>query len=193
MEHHANLPVLPFADPAAWERWLEDHHAHAHGLWLKLAKRGSGIASVTYAQALDVALCFGWIDSQKAAWDERWFLQRFTPRRPRGRWSQANREKAEALEREGRLRAAGALEVQRAREDGRWEAAYAGQARAQVPDDLRRELERDPEALRFFESLESHNRYAILYRIEDARRPETRARRIQRFMEMLRAGEKLHP
>lgn len=193
MELHGDLPVLPFADATAWERWLQENHSDAPGLWLKLAKRASGIASVTYGEAVEVALCFGWIDSQKAGWDELWFLQRFTPRRPRSRWSRSNRDKALQLENEGRLRPAGAREVELARADGRWEAAYAGQASAEVPEDLRRELERDPQARRFFDSLESHNRYSIVYRIEEARRPQTRARRVERFMEMLRAGEKPHP
>ncbi len=193
MELHKDLPVLPFADATAWERWLGENHSEAPGLWLKLAKRASGIASVTYAEAVEVALCFGWIDSQKAGWDELWFLQRFTPRRPRSRWSRTNRDKAQELESEGRLRPAGAREVELARADGRWDAAYAGQASAEVPADLRRELERDAHARELFESLESHNRYSIIYRIEEARRPETRARRVERFMEMLRAGEKPHP
>jgi uncharacterized protein YdeI (YjbR/CyaY-like superfamily) len=192
MEEHRGLPVIPFADAAAWERWLGEHHESAAGLWLKLAKKNAGIESVTYAQAAEVALCFGWIDSQKASWDEQWFLQRFTPRRARSRWSQANRETAQALQREGRMRPAGALQVKLAKADGRWEAAYAGQASMQVPEDLQRELDGDSAARHFFESLESHNRYAILYRVHDAKRPETRARRIERFMEMLRAGEKPH-
>ena len=193
MEEHRGLPVIPFADAAAWERWLEEHHEDASGLWLKLAKKGSQIASVTYAQAVELALCFGWIDGQKGAYDEHWWLQRFTPRGPRSRWSRINREKAQELERAGRLRPAGLREIECAREDGRWEAAYESQSRATVPEDLQRELDRDPAARAFFESLERHNRYAILYRIQDAKRPETRARRLRQFMEMLRAGEKLHP
>ena len=192
MEEHRGLPVIPFADAEAWERWLEEHHANAPGLWLKLAKKGAPIASVTYAQALELALCFGWIDGQKGAYDERWWLQRFTPRGPRSRWSRINRENAQELERVGRLRPAGLREIERARADGRWEAAYESQSRAAVPEDLQRELDRDPAARAFFESLESHNRYAILYRIHEAKRPETRARRIARFMEMLRAGERPH-
>jgi uncharacterized protein YdeI (YjbR/CyaY-like superfamily) len=193
MEEHRGLPVTPFAAAEAWERWLEEHHESAPGLWLKLAKKDAQIASVSYAQAVELALCFGWIDGQKGAYDERWWLQRFTPRGPRSRWSRINREKAHELERAGRLRPAGLREIERARADGRWEAAYESQSRATVPDDLRRELDRDPVARAFFESLESHNRYAILYRIHDAKRPETRARRIARFMEMLRAGERPHP
>ena len=192
MEEHRGLPVIPFADAADWERWLDEHHEDAPGLWLKLAKKDSQVASVTYAQAVELALCFGWIDGQKGAYDESWWLQRFTPRGSRSRWSRINREKAEELERDGRLRPAGLREVQRARADGRWEAAYESQSRATVPEDLQRELDRDPAARAFFESLESHNRYAILYRVHEAKRPETRARRIARFMEMLRAGEKPH-
>jgi uncharacterized protein YdeI (YjbR/CyaY-like superfamily) len=193
MEEHRGLPVVPCTDAHDWELWLEEHHESAPGVWLKLAKKDTQIASITYSQAVELALCFGWIDGQKGAYDEGWWLQRFTPRGPRSRWSRINREKAQALERAGRLRAAGLREVERARADGRWEAAYESQSRATVPDDLRRELDRDPAALAFFESLESHNRYAILYRLQDAKRPETRARRLQQFMEMLRAGEKLHP
>ncbi len=193
MEEHRGLPVIPFTDAEDWERWLDEHHDSAPGLWLKLAKKDAQIASVTYAQAVELALCFGWIDGQKGAYDERWWLQRFTPRGPRSRWSRINREKAQQLERAGRLRPAGLREVQRAGADGRWEAAYDGQARVTVPEDLQRELDRDPTTRAFFESLESHNRYAILYRIHEAKRPETRARRIARFMEMLRAGERVHP
>jgi uncharacterized protein YdeI (YjbR/CyaY-like superfamily) len=193
MEEHRGLPVIPFAHAEDWEVWLREHHESAAGLWLKLAKKDSQIASVSYAQALEIALCFGWIDGQKGAYDEHWWLQRFTPRGSRSRWSRINREKAEELERAGRLRPAGVREIERARADGRWEAAYESQSRATVPDDLRRELDRDPAARAFFESLQSHNRYAILYRIHDAKRPETRARRIARFMEMLRAGERPHP
>jgi uncharacterized protein YdeI (YjbR/CyaY-like superfamily) len=192
MDELQGQPILPFTGPEEWERWLAERHESSGGVWLKLAKKGSGAASVTYVEAVEVALCFGWIDGQKRACDERWWLQRFTPRGPRSRWSQINREKAEALERDGRLRPAGLLQVQRARADGRWEAAYESQSRATVPEDLLRELDRDPAARAFFDSLESHNRYAILYRIHEAKRPETRARRIERFMAMLRAGERVH-
>src|ERR1700689_75614 len=124
MEERSGLPVIPFADAETWERWLAEHHQDAPGLWLKLAKKDAQIASVTYAQAVELALCFGWIDGQKGAYDERWWLQRFTPRGPRSRWSRINREKAQELERAGLLRPSGLQEVQRARADGRWEAAY---------------------------------------------------------------------
>ena len=161
-------------------------------MWIKVAKKASGIESVTTAEALDVALCFGWIDSRREALDEQYFLQRYTPRQPRGRWSRINREKVERLTAEGRMRASGLAEVERAKADGRWDAAYDGQRAATVPDDLQRELDARPAAKAFFETLNSQNRYAILYRLDDAKRPETRARRLAKFVAMLEAGEKIH-
>jgi uncharacterized protein YdeI (YjbR/CyaY-like superfamily) len=186
------LPTLLFPAPADLERWLEDNHGSSEGVWLRIAKKGSGERSVTYAEALELALAFGWIDSQKRALDETHFLQRFTPRRPRGRWSRINREKAEALIEAGRMRPAGMAEVEAARADGRWEAAYEGQARAAVPEDLRRELASRPAAKRFFEELDGANRYAILYRLDEAKKPETRERRLRKFVEMLERGERIH-
>lgn len=186
------LPTLLFPTPADLEDWLEANHGSSGGVWLKIAKKGSGERSVNYAEALELALAFGWIDSQKRGLDETHFLQRFTPRRPRGRWSRINREKAEALIAAGRMRATGMAEVEAAKADGRWEAAYDGQARAAVPDDLRRELEARPAARRFFEGLDSANRYAIIYRLNDAKKPETRERRLRKFVEMLERGEKVH-
>ncbi len=144
------------------------------------------------ARRLEVALCFGWIDSQKRGLDETHFLQRFTPRRPRGRWSKINREKAEALIEAGRMRPAGLAEVEAAKGDGRWEAAYDGQGAAKVPPDLQRELDANPAAAEFFASLDSSNRYAILYRLDEAKRPETRVRRLKKFVDMLERGEKIH-
>ncbi|MFN8218400.1 MAG: YdeI/OmpD-associated family protein [Solirubrobacterales bacterium] len=188
-----NLPTLPFASAAELEEWLEANHVDSGGIWLKIAKKGSGIASVTYAEALEVALCFGWIDSQKRGFDEQFFLQRFTPRRPGGKWSQLNREKAEVLIDAGAMRPAGLAEVEAARADGRWEAAYAGQRAARVPDDLQRELDRNAAAREFFAALDSANRYAILYRLEDAKKPETRERRLRKFVAMLERGERIHP
>jgi uncharacterized protein YdeI (YjbR/CyaY-like superfamily) len=158
-----------------------------------MAKKGAAVASVRYPEVLDSALCYGWIDGRREALDERYFLQRFTPRRPRGRWSWINREKAERLIAEGRMRPAGLAEVQRAKTDGRWEAAYAGQKSATVPEDLQRELDARPQAQAFFAKLSSQNRYAILYRLGDAKRPETRARRLAQFVGMLEAGETIHP
>ena len=141
-----DLPIKLFASRAQLEAWLEEHHAESGGIWLKIAKKGSGVASVSYAEALELALCFGWIDSQKRGFDEKHFLQRFTPRRPRGKWSQINREKAEGLIASGAMRPAGQTEVDAAKADGRWDAAYAGQRTAEVPDDLRRELDENEAA-----------------------------------------------
>jgi uncharacterized protein YdeI (YjbR/CyaY-like superfamily) len=186
------LPQLSFTSEADWESWLSDHHAASEGVWVKIAKKDAGIESVRYPEVLEVALCFGWIDGRRAALDERYFLQRFTPRRPRSRWSQNNRRTAERLIAQGRMRPAGRAEVERARADGRWEAAYAGQKTITVPADLRRALEASPRAKAFFAELSSQNRYAILFRLHDARRPETRARRLEKFLAMLEAGETLH-
>jgi uncharacterized protein YdeI (YjbR/CyaY-like superfamily) len=186
------LAQIAFPSPAAWERWLEENHDASGGVWVKIAKKGTGIDSVRYPEVLETALCFGWIDGRRQALDETWFLQRFTPRRARSRWSRINRDTAERLIAEGRMRPAGLAEVERAKGDGRWEAAYEGQKSITVPDDLRRELDARPEAKLFFEGLSSQNRYAILYRLHDAKRPETRARRLEKFVAMLEAGETIH-
>ena len=174
------------------EAWLEENHASSDGIWLQIAKKGAALPTVTYAEALGLALCFGWIDSQKRGLDEEHFLQRFTPRRPRGRWSRINREKAEALIAAGTMRPAGLAEVEAAKADGRWEAAYEGQRTAKVPADLQRELDANPAAAEFFAALDSANRYAIVYRLEDAKKPETRERRLAKFVAMLERGEKIH-
>jgi uncharacterized protein YdeI (YjbR/CyaY-like superfamily) len=187
-----DLPVLLFATPAELEAWLEENHAQSAGLWLKVAKKDSGERSVTYAEALELALCFGWIDSQKRGHDEKFFLQRFTPRRPRGRWSRINRDKAEALLAAGAMRPAGLAEVEAAKADGRWEAAYEGQRSAKVPPDLQRELDANDAACEFFAGLDGANRYAIVYRLEEAKKPETRERRLRKFVAMLERGEKIH-
>lgn len=186
------LPILLFASPVDLERWLEANAAGSSGLWLKIAKKGAPEPSVTYAEALELALCFGWIDSRKRGLDDTHFLQRFTPRRPRGRWSKINREKVEALEAEGRLRPAGAAEVAAAKADGRWDAAYEGQRTAPVPVDLQRALDASPAAAAFFAELDSANRYAITYRLAEAKKPETRDRRLRKFVAMLERGEKIH-
>lgn len=160
---------------------------------VKIAKKASGIPSVTYAEALEVALCYGWIDGQRNRFDDQWFLQRFTPRRPRSNWSKVNCAKVERLMEEGRMRPPGLAEVERARADGRWAAAYDAPSTATVPDDLQRALDRNPAAAAFFATLNSQNRYAILYRIQDAKKPETRARRIEKFVAMLDEGTRIHP
>ena len=187
-----DLEIILFADPAELEEWLEANGEGSSGVWLKIAKKGAPEPSITYAEALELALCFGWIDSQKRGHDETHFLQRFTPRRPRGRWSKINREKAEALEEAGALRPAGAAEVAAAKADGRWEAAYEGQRTAGVPDDLRAELDANPAAAAFFADLDSANRYAITYRLAEAKKAETRSRRLAKFVAMLERGEKVH-
>ena len=187
-----SFPTRTSASARAWERWLEANH-DADGVWIKMAKKGSGIASVTHAEALEAALCFGWIDGQRKGLDETFFLQKFTPRRPRSKWSRINRRKAEQLIAAGRMRPAGLAEVERARADGRWKAAYEPQSTARVPDDLQRELDSRPEAAKFFASLDSRNRYAILYRLQDAKRPETRARRLAEFVAILEEHRKPYP
>jgi len=186
------LPILLFAAAADFETWLEKNHAASEGLWLKIAKKGSGETSVSYGEALELALCFGWIDSQKRRHDETHFLQRFTPRRPRGKWSRINRKKVEGLIAVGSMRPTGMAEVEAAKADGRWEAAYEGQRTAKVPDDLQRELDQNTVAREFFASLDSANRYAILYRLDDAKKPETRERRLRKFVAMLERRERLH-
>ena len=187
------LPAIAFASPEAWERWLEDNHRASDGVWIKMGKKQAGVESVRYPEVLECALCFGWIDARREALDERHFLQRFTPRRPRSKWSRINRDTAERLITERRMRPAGLAEVEGARADGRREAAYESQRRITVPEDLQRELDARPSASAFFAGLSSQNRYAILYRLQDAKRPQTRARRLQQFVAMLEAGETIHP
>jgi len=188
----AELPIVPFASPAEWQAWLEEH-ADADGVWVKLAKKGAGIPTVTYAEAVEVALCFGWIDGQSRGLDERYYLQRFTPRRARSVWSKLNRARIEALIESGAMRPAGLREVERAKADGRWVAAYDPPSTATVPDDFQQALDRDEAARDFFATLDGQNRYAILHRLQGVKKPETRARNIERFVAMLAAGEKLYP
>jgi uncharacterized protein YdeI (YjbR/CyaY-like superfamily) len=187
-----SLLRIHFASSAEWQRWLQENHAVAGGVWIKMAKKDTGIESVRYPEVLESALCFGWIDGRREALDEHFFLQRFTPRRSRSNWSRINRETAERLIGDGRMHPAGLAEVERARADGRWQAAYDGQRRIAVPEDLQRELDARPKARAFFAELSSQNRYAILYRLQDAKRPETRARRLMRFVAMLEDGETVH-
>jgi uncharacterized protein YdeI (YjbR/CyaY-like superfamily) len=187
-----DLPVLELADRAAWAVWLGAEHATAPGAWLKIAKAGGGAETVSYADALDVALCYGWIDGRKGGLDERFWLQRFTPRTARSRWSKRNRTRAQELIASGEMHPAGLREVERARADGRWEAAYDSHSTATVPPDLQAALDANPAAAAFFAGLDSANRYAILYRVQDARRPETRARRIAAFVAMLAEGRRIH-
>jgi uncharacterized protein YdeI (YjbR/CyaY-like superfamily) len=188
-----DLAIKPFRSQRAWERWLGANHETSPGVWLKVAKKASGIASVNHAEALEVAICHGWIDGQRRALDEQFFLQKFTPRGPRSTWSRVNREKALDLIARGRMQPAGLREVERAKADGRWEAAYEPQSTATVPDDLQRQLDANPRAAEFFSSLDSRNRYAILYRLQNAKKSETRARRLAQFVAMLDEHRKLYP
>ena len=187
------LPVMSFESTDAWDAWLAAHHADSSGLWLKIAKKGAAGRTISYSQALDVALCHGWIDGQKGRHDDEFWLQRFTPRKPASKWSKINTERAEALIASGRMRPAGLREVERAQADGRWEQAYESQSRVTVPEDLARALAANERARAFFATLDSANRYAILYRIGTAKKPETRARRIDTYVAMLSEHKKIHP
>lgn len=185
--------MLSFASGSSFGSWLADHHEASAGLWVKIARKGSGHDSVTYAEAVDLALCHGWIDSQARSFDDAHWLQRFTPRKPRSRWSKVNRDKVSRLIASGAMQPAGLREVERAKADGRWDAAYDSSRTATVPDDLLAALEGESSAKEFFAGLDSRNRYAILHRIADAKRSETRARRIEKYVAMLAAGEKVYP
>jgi len=180
-------------DARAWERWLEEHGGSSPGVRLAIAKKGAGVASVSYSDAVDVALCFGWIDGQKGRLDERYYVQLFTPRRPGSIWSQVNRERVRRLTDAGRMRTAGRAAVEQAQANGRWEAAYAPQGSASVPDDLAAALAATPGAAEQFAGLDSVNRYAILFRIGNVKRPETRARKIAEYVAMLARGETIYP
>ena len=187
------LPVMAFESTQAWDAWLAAHAAGSPGLWLKIAKKGSAGQSISYSEALDVALCHGWIDGQKGRHDDDYWLQRFTPRKPGSNWSKINTERAAALIESGRMKPAGLREVEQAQADGRWERAYQSQSRITVPDDLARALAANPRASEFFATLDGANRYAVLYRITSAKRPETRAKRIDTFVTMLSEHKKIHP
>ncbi|MEP7218044.1 MAG: YdeI/OmpD-associated family protein [Bacteroidota bacterium] len=188
----AELPILPFESPEEWNAWLEAHHASSPGIWLMFAKKGSDIPSVTYAEAVDVALCHGWIDGQKKANDASTWLQKFTPRGTRSIWSKINRDKVEKFISDGLMRPAGLATIERAKQNGQWDAAYDSPSKAVVPDDFQSELDRHPKALAFFATLNSANRYALTFRIQTAKKAETRARKIQEFIRMLENGEKFH-
>ena len=186
-------PVKRFATRAAWHTWLDRHHASSSGLWIELARKESGLRSVTHAEAVEEALCYGWIDGQARSVSDTHYRQRFTPRRPRSKWSQINCAAVERLHAAGRLAPAAIREMEAAKRDGRCEAAYASPSRIEVPADLRAALRRSRAAREAFEALDSRNRYAILYRLHDAKKPETRTSRLAKFVRMLEAGETLHP
>ena len=187
-----DLPVLSFATPKAWSGWLAAHHASSRGVWLKIAKARTSSASITYAQAIEGALAWGWIDGQKGKLDDAWWLQRFTPRKAKSPWSKINRAKAEALIAAGSMQPPGLAEVERAKCDGRWERAYDGAGSSSVPADLAAAFARNARALAFFETLDGANRYAILYRVQTAKKPETRAERITRFVAICARHETIH-
>jgi uncharacterized protein YdeI (YjbR/CyaY-like superfamily) len=201
------LPVLTFSSVESWRQWLAAEAAASPGVWLKLAKKtgttggpggssppaGTAEPTLSYAEALEVALCFGWIDGQKGRLDDRHWLQRFTPRKPGSRWSKINTQKAEALIEAGQMQSAGLREVELAKADGRWEQAYSGQRDAAVPEDLRQALDANPAASEFFETISGVNRFAILYRIQSVKRAETRARKIEQYVQMLAEHKTIHP
>ena len=188
-----DLPILLFERQHDWEAWLEDHHATSPGLWLRLAKKAADLQSLSYAEALEVALCYGWIDGQKKGYDESSWLQKFTPRGAKSIWSKINREKAQQLIERGKMKPAGLKAIESAKNDGRWEAAYDSQRSADVPGDFQAALDANPEASAFFATLNRVNRYAILFRIQTAKKAETRTKRIQQFIRMLEQREKLYP
>ena len=185
--------TLTFATQKAWREWLQENQTLEAGVWLRMYKKGSGIESINYAEALDEALCVGWIDGQKRSFDETSWVQRFVPRRPRSTWSKVNRQHVQRLIDEGRMQEAGLREVEKAKTDGRWEAAYDSASTSVPPDDFLQALAQNAAAREFFERLDRQNVYAILYRIQTAKKPETRERRIATLVEMLAKGEKLHP
>jgi len=187
------LETRTFASQQKWLSWLDKNHAKSSGLWLKFAKKGSGIPSVTYPEALEVALCYGWIDGQLKSLDATWYLQRFTPRRARSKWSKINCAKTAALIEQGRMQPAGLRQIEAAKADGRWDAAYDSPRNATVPGDFAKALAKNARARKFFATLRGANRFAVLYRVQDATRPEVRARRIRALVEMLAAGKKFHP
>ena len=193
MKKAETLPIISFETQQDWERWLTEHHTDTDGLWLKIAKKEAGISSVNYAEALESAICYGWIDGQKASFDDKYWLQKFTQRRAKSIWSKVNCTKALALIAEGRMQPAGIRQVELAQADGRWESAYESQSKITIPDDFQKELDNNPKAQEFFTTLNSVNRYAILFRIQTAKKPETRSARISTFIEMLSNNQKLHP
>jgi len=192
MPKPSDLPTLPFESKKKFADWLAKQHDKSAGVWLKLAKKATGIPTVTYAEALDVALCYGWIDGQKGSFDDKYFLQKFTPRRPKSIWSKINTEKVARLIASGEMKPAGLKAIEAAKQDGRWDAAYEGQKSISVPEDFQSALEKNKKAKAFFESLNSSNRYAFLFRVATAKKAETRERRISQFVEMLERGEKFH-
>ena len=191
MPNSTELPILPFESKKKFADWLAKSHDKSAGLWVKIAKKASGISTVTYAEALDVALCYGWIDGQKGSFDDKYFLQKFTPRRPKSIWSKINMEKVERLIASGEMKPSGLKAVEAAKQDGRWAAAYSSQGNIEVPADFQSALNKNKKAKAFFETLSGSKRYSFLFRITTAKKAETREKRIRQFVEMLSKGETL--
>ncbi|HNM37997.1 MAG TPA: YdeI/OmpD-associated family protein [Anaerolineales bacterium] len=189
MPNSTELPILPFESKKKFSEWLAKNHDKSAGLWLKIAKKAAGISTVTYAEALDVALCYGWIDGQKGSFDEQYFLQKFTPRRAKSIWSKINVEKVAGLIASGEMKPSGLKAVEAAKQDGRWDAAYSSQKNIVVPADFQSALEKNKKAKAFFETLTGAKRYSFLFRIETAKKAETREKRIGQFVQMLAKGE----
>jgi uncharacterized protein YdeI (YjbR/CyaY-like superfamily) len=187
-----SLDIIPFESASLWEGWLAENHARSQGIWLQIYKKASGKQTVTYAEALDEALCYGWIDGQKQKHDEQSWLQKFTPRRPRSIWSKNNTRNVERLMEAGKIKPAGLKEVETAKRDGRWDNAYVPIREATLPEDFLRELTKDPKAQAFFGTLNQAHTFAIAYRLQSAKKPETRERRMKAMLDMLSRGEKLY-
>lgn len=193
MKKYKDLVLLVLKDQQGWLEWLEEHHAQQEGVWLAFAKKSANIPSITYGEAREGAIMYGWIDGLKNAYDEQYYVLRFTARRPKSKWSKINRTIAEGLIKSKKMKASGQKEVDAAKKDGRWEAAYASQSHITVPEDFQRALNKSPKAKKLFGTISSANRYAILYRLHDAKKPETRQRLIEKFVGMLEKGEVFHP
>lgn len=188
-----DLPMLAFASSKEFTSWLAKHHKASAGIWIQLFKVNSGVPTITYAEALDVALCYGWIDGQKKPYDAESWLQKFTPRRPKSIWSKRNQEHVERLSKLGMMKAAGIAEVEAAKADGRWEQAYESPSTMTVPTDFLKELAKNKKAEAFFKTLNKTNIYSIVWRLQTAKKPETRDKRMKAILEMLKKGEKFHP
>ena len=193
MEMHKDLPVYFFKDQILWLDWLTSNYQQTEAIWIKFGKKNSGIQSITYEEAREGAIIYGWIDGLKNGYDEQFYLIRFTARRPKSKWSKINREIAEDLIQQGRMMPSGQKEVDTAKADGRWDAAYDSPSNMQIPDDFQQALDANPKALAFFKTINKTNRYAFLYRIHDAKKPETRQKRIHQFIEMLEKNELPYP
>jgi len=192
MEYLLNLPIYTFDTVEGWRKWLEDHHKEPEGVWLKIAKKDSGVVTVSYLEALEEAICYGWIDGLKRSYDERFFLQKFTPRRPKSMWSKVNIQRVETLIESHRMQAAGLKEVEAAKQDGRWAQAYDAASTMEMPNDFKEALDNNPKARSFYDTLNKTNTYAFLFRIQTAKKPETRQARISTFIQMLENGQKFH-